>query len=323
MGVYHLMGLGRSPGVVIGPITYLAHRYQRWSVADQGFFARSGEVRQRAAGQKVGDIEALVLFTTREVLRGQVTSYPYIDNPGGRKTGGPQCEGGSMRKILRDLLRQEWPAICTDRRSGTVFWCEVDRRDIRITYRRIVQVIAALAGAGGQGKEIWINLTGGNNVINAALMLAAALSGDVARIYYVQAEDEVAEKCVRFTAEDGYWVELPVMPLSFDLLQRAIIDLLEAHGPLSLRDLHSRLQSEYWHLSQELTSKETLRRVYLAPLWKGGIVIEAQPEVYALGPQWELIRPYQEELEEARSHRRTIQELSEAEEWIEQEEIVF
>ena len=31
MGVYHLMGFGRSPGTVTGPVTYLAHRYQRWS----------------------------------------------------------------------------------------------------------------------------------------------------------------------------------------------------------------------------------------------------------------------------------------------------
>ncbi|MFN3929728.1 MAG: hypothetical protein ACK4OK_08865, partial [Thermoflexus sp.] len=144
MGVYHLMGLGRSPGVVIGPLTYLAHRYQRWNEEDQRFFARSGEVRQRAAGQKVGDIQALVLFTTREVLSGEKSTSPYINNPAGRKANGPQCEGGPMREILRDLLRQEWPAIGAGRRSGTVFWCKVDRRDIRTTYRRIVQVIAAL-----------------------------------------------------------------------------------------------------------------------------------------------------------------------------------
>lgn len=36
MGTYHLMGLGRSPGAVIGPLTYLAHRYQRWNVFSHG-----------------------------------------------------------------------------------------------------------------------------------------------------------------------------------------------------------------------------------------------------------------------------------------------
>ncbi|MBO9395009.1 MAG: hypothetical protein J7458_19015 [Caldilinea sp.] len=47
MGTHHLMGLGRSPGTVIGPLTYLAHRYNRWNEDDQRFFARSDEVRQR------------------------------------------------------------------------------------------------------------------------------------------------------------------------------------------------------------------------------------------------------------------------------------
>jgi len=154
MGIYHIMGLGRSPGTVIGPLTYLAHRYQRWEVDDRRFFARSGEVRQRRAGQKVGDVQALVLFTTPEVLSGQVPAFGYVDNPPGRIATGPEKSGGSMKEILRDLLRCEWRAISGGRREGTVFWCEVDRRDIRTTYERVVRVVAALAGAGGQGKEM-------------------------------------------------------------------------------------------------------------------------------------------------------------------------
>jgi hypothetical protein len=81
MGVYHLMGLGRSPGTVIGPLTYLAHRYQRWNSEDQAFFAGSGEAALRQAGQKSGDVQALVLFTTREILQGNLPSFDYIENP--------------------------------------------------------------------------------------------------------------------------------------------------------------------------------------------------------------------------------------------------
>jgi len=321
MGVYHLMGLGRSPGTVIGPLTYLAHRYQRWNDEDKRFFARSGEVRQRAAGQKVGDIQALVLFTTQEVIEGTVHTFRYIDNPPGRKASGPEQPPGPMRSILRDLLRREWPAIAGSRSEGTVFWCAVDRRDIRLTYERVVRVIAALAGTGGQGKEMWINLTGGNNVINLALELAAALSGDVARLYYVQAEDEIAERCVRFTAEDGYWVDLPIMPLAFGRLRQVIIDLLTERETLSLSDLYSRLRSEYWDLSRGLDSEETLREEYLKPLWKQGILTERAPGVYTLGPQWELVRPYQKALEEARGRRETLEALCEREDWIQMEEI--
>ena len=321
MGTHHLMGLGRSPGTVIGPLTYLAHRYNRWNADDRRFFARSGEVRQRQAGQKVGDVQALVLFTTPEVLSGQVAAFGYVDNPPGKITTVPQQTGGPMKTVLRDLLRREWPAISGGRPHGTIFWCEVDRRDIRTTYERVIRIVAALAGAGGQGKEMWANLTGGNNVINAALELAAMLSGEVARLYYVQAENEAAEKCVRFTAEDGYWVDLPVMPLALGRVIHAILDILGRQGPLSARDLYSQLLTHetYWNLVQGV-SLEVFQEIYLTPLWKQGLIAEAEGG-YVVGPQWELIRPYQEALQKAREANLTIEALAQQEPWLEKEEL--
>ena len=322
MGVYHLMGLGRSPGTVIGPLTFLAYRYQRWNEEDQAFFARSGEVRQREAGEKVGDVQAIVLFTTREVLTGTVLTFDHVDNPPGRVAKGPRISGGPMKEVLRRLLRREWPAISGGRPEGTVFWIEIDRRDIRTTYERVIRVVAALAGVGGQGKEMWANLTGGNNVLNFALELAATLSGAVARLYYVQAENPDAEKCVRFTTEDGYWVELPVMPLALSPLTRAIIDLLAQKGPIPLGDLYSFLRNNYWNLSQGLTSEEVLRDAYLAPMWKQGVIVETR-EGYKIGPQWELVRPYQELWEEALECNEVIEQLAQKEPWLERETLTW
>lgn len=318
MGVYHLMGLGLSAGTVIGPITYLAHRYQRWNAEDQRFFARSGEARQREAGGKVGDIQALILLTTREVLDGTIPASEYVDNPPGRVTQRPKISGGPMKDVLRKLLRHEWPKISGGRSQGTVFWCEVDRRDIHTTYERAIQIVAALAGVGGQGKEIWVNLTGGNNVINFALELAATLSGAVARLYYVQAENPDAEKCVRFTAENGYWVELPVMPLSLGRLNRTIVDLLTERGPLTLTDLYSILKNEYWDLSRGLESEEVLREEYLAPMWKQGLIAE-DAGGYVVGPQWTLIRPYEESLQRARGVGLSMEQLAQQVDWMERE----
>jgi len=54
MGIYHFMRLGSSPGILIGPPTYLAHRYQGWNDDDQRFFARSREEPyQRQVGHDV------------------------------------------------------------------------------------------------------------------------------------------------------------------------------------------------------------------------------------------------------------------------------
>lgn len=322
MGPHHLMGLDRSAGTVIGPLTYLAHRYQRWNADDQRFFARSGEVRQRQAGEKVGDIQALVLFTTREVLDGAVPAFSYVDNPPGRIAEGPQKLDGPMKEVLRTLLRREWPAISGGRRKGTVFWCEVDRRDIRTTYERVVQVVAALAGVGGQGKEMWVNLTGGNNVVNAALELAAMLSGDVARLYYVQAENPDAEKCVRYTAENGYWVELPVMPLALSRVSLAVLQLLREGDAIPADVLHGRLRNhqEYWKLIEDIAF-ETFQEAYLRPMWKQGLIAETSDGYYRVGPQWELIRPYQESLQQARRAGLTIKMLVGREEWLMQEEL--
>jgi hypothetical protein len=320
------MGLGLSIGTVIGPLTYLAHRYKRWNDEDRRFFARSGGVRQRQAGGKVGDVEAIVLFTTREVLKGESEGLPYkyVENEPGKIPPGAENVRGRLEKpmkdVIREWLRREWPAISGGRTTGTIFWCEVDRRDIRTTYERVVRVVAALAGAGGQGKELWANLTGGNNVINAALGLAAMLSGDVARLYYVQAKNEAAEKCVRFTAEDGYWVELPVMPLALDPVSLAVLDLL-GQQRLSAENLHSRLLNHktYWNLVRDIPPK-LFQEIHLRRLWKQGLIAEAE-DGYVVGPQWELIRPYQELLQEARAAGLTIEALARQEPWLEMEEL--
>ncbi len=324
MGVYHFMGLGRSPGVITGPLSYLAHRYQRWNNDDQHFFARSGEVTQRKRGEKVGDMQGLVLFTTPEVLGStdsRFYSYDYIKNPSGRITEKPVCSGGPMKEVLQKLLRKEWPEVSGGREEGVIFWCEVDRRDIRSTYDRIIQVIAALAGVGGQGKEIWVNLTGGNNVINFALELAAILSGNVARLYYVQAENQSTEKCVRFTAEDGYWVDLPVMPLKLSDVSHDIINLLK-ESSMNLQNLYSRLISIHWKPLQGV-STETFEEVYLKPMRKQGLIAEKTAKTYEIGPQWELIQPYEEVLQQAQQSRRTIEELAQQENWIERELLRF
>ncbi len=304
-------------------MTYLAHRYTRWNDDDQRFFARSGEVRQRQAGKKVGDVQAIVLFTTREVLDGEVPTLDYVDNPHGCIARGPEVKGGPMKEVLRDLLSREWLDISGGRRNGTIFWCEVDRRDIRTTYERVVRVVAALAGVGGQGKEMWANLTGGNNVINAALELAAMLSGDVARLYYVQAENPAAEKCVRYTAENGYWVDLPVMPLAISRVTRATLDLLDPQRPISARELYGRLfgHPEHWNLVQGLAF-ETFEEVYLKPMWKQGLIAEADGG-YIVGPQWELVQPYQQILEDARQNNITIEALAKQESWLEEETLKF
>ncbi|BAZ31431.1 hypothetical protein NIES4074_39040 [Cylindrospermum sp. NIES-4074] len=326
MGVYHLMGLGRSPGVITSPISYLTYRYQRWNAEDQDFFSRSGEAVQRQAGHKVGDIQSLVLFTTPEVIAGKEEatgkpfySFNYVENSPGRIAEKPEYPPRKMKEVLHHLLKKEYPKISAGRQELPIFWVEVDRRDIYSTYNRIIQVITALANVGGQGKEMWVNLTGGNNVTNFALQLAATLSGEVARLYYVQAETQAAEKCVWFTSETNYWTELPVMPLVLSQLNIAVLNILEQQKCMSANTLYSYLHQTYWNLVQEV-SEETFKQTSLVPMWKQGL-ISGEENAYIIGSQWKIIQPYQQLLQEAQNKSLTLEKLAqdETETWIERE----
>ena len=233
MGVFHLMGLGRSPGVIVGPLSYLAHRYSRWNEEDQQFFAYSGETEHRESGKKVGDVQGIVIFSTVEIINGKESggkpfySFEYKKNQPG-KVGGKDCPGDNMQSIIEKTLKGK---VCREifgnRDKVPVFWCHINRYDVAETYDRIVQTIASLSSVGRQGKEVWINLTGGTNPVNFALQLAATLSGCGARLYYVQAQGTDAIKCLHFTSEKDYWLELPILPLDLSVLNQQVLTLLE------------------------------------------------------------------------------------------------
>jgi hypothetical protein len=328
MGVYHLMGLGLSPGAITGPISYLAEMYKNWDKEGQYFFSRSGEEDQRKEGDKVGDIQAIVLFATKEVIDGQDKKFyadKYVKNrPNQIDTREEKSK--PMKEVLESLLKEEWSNISGGRDKGCIFWCEVDRRDIEKTFKRVAQVVASLAkGTGEQGKEIWLNLTGGNNVINFALELAANLSGEVARLYYVQAANENAEKCVRYTNKESYWVELPVMslviPLAISDLNHEILNILNIQKAIQDKQLYSRLKSQHKHLVQDFNSPEDFKDKCLRSMKKIGFIsVEKDTGICRVGSQWKLIQQYEqimkEVIDKADRERLTIEQLVSQEDWI-------
>lgn len=333
MGVYHLMGLGLSPGAVTGPISYLAHRYQRGNPEDLKFFDRSGEAGQ--APEEKGDIQGIVIFTTKEVLEGSDTQDDlyYVENRSGTVAKRPHTPLNlPMQPQLKDLLKKDWSNIRGKqhkREKGDIFWCEVDLRNTELTYDRIIKVVAALDNPGRRGKEVWSNLTGGNNVINFALQLASTLSSTIGRLYYVQAINEDAEKCVRFTSsldrdKDDYWVDLPVIPLVLSPLIEEVIKIV-GNEPLHYRDIYSRLMqsSSQWELLGQVPDAEEFNQRYLLPMWKPGIIKTVDKDVYTVGSQWELIQKYKEKCEKAKKTGLNIDDLAKdaKEEWINKEEI--
>ena len=313
MGVYHLMGLGLSAGTVTGPLSYLAHRYARYDDGGRAFFDGSGERMHREEGRRVGDVQALVLFSTREVMDGTIDGR-YCDNRYGSVGDGTQ-RSGTVADVLRRTLAEVLPPLAPGRGEMPVYWCEVDRGDFEGTFRRMARVVATLRGAGKQGKEMWANLTGGTNVMNTALLLAATLSGDVARTYYVQAPTG-SEACLRCPREEGYWVELPLVPLAVSPLAEPVLDLLTRTGLLSAAQILGRLAGGHADLLARVDAAGFVRG-HLAPLWKAQLVAELSPpgtpdrdKTYGVGPRWEAVLGYVETLREARASGQAMDDLA-------------
>jgi len=336
MGAYHLMGLGLSPGAVTGPISYLTELYNNWEDEGQYFFSRSGEEEQRKDDKKVGDIQAIVLFATKEIIEGDKSDFyaeKYLKNDPGRENTTKKEKHEPMKKVLESLLKEEWQKISGGRKTGCIFWCEVKRRGSEETlkeqtFKRVAQVVACLAkGSGAQGKEIWMNLTGGNNVINFALQLAASLSGGaVGRLYYVQAANENAEKCVRYTNKESYWVELPVMPLVMSDLNHAILDFLDEGKAMRDQDLYSRLKNQHSHLCQSFSSPQDFKEKCLRSMKKIGFIsVEKDTGICTVGSRWKLIQEYetimQEAIDKAERERLTIEKLKSQNDWLTMQEI--
>ena len=304
MGVYHFMGLGRSVGAVIGPVSYLAMRFNRWNPTDREFFGLSGEHAQRKRGEKVGDIQSIVLFTTPEVYAGceeRFYCFPYVVNRKGHCPAGAHRQEPSlpMRDALSRLLPSEWRHIANGRDSVKLYWCEVDRTDLRGTFQRVAQVLLTAKSVGALGKEIWINMMGGNNVINLALQLSATLMGMPARFYYVQAEDEAAQKCVYYTREEGYWVDLPILPVVANEASRVLAETVAESGEMNVTALLQKAKThpQHWALFHLVGDSGAFARQYVRPLAQQGLLEEKGDRV-RVGRVWQTLQPYYETLRE-------------------------
>lgn len=313
MGVFHFMGLGRSPGAVTVALSYLAARYERWDKDDQQFFATSGEVGQSA---KPGDVQALVLFTTPEVRQGKVLAQAYIDNRAGFSHG-KEVPEGHMRETLYSALGKELPHLSGGRARVAVYWCDYDRNRPTQTFERVARTLLAAKPPGKLGKEVWVNLTGGTNVLNSAFELASALTGVPARMYYVLVPTEEL-KLVRHTA-NTQWVELPIVNAA--LSQQHLMILLELPKPpgLLISELYSRLK-RYDQAFEHVTSPEQLNLQYLVQLRSQRLVeFSEQKGRVSIGPRWEVLERYYEAIPEpvgtGQPDPITLDELAEREDW--------
>jgi hypothetical protein len=326
MGVYHFMGLGRSVGAVTAAISYLAARYRRWNAEDRVFFALSGETQQ--SSEKRGDVQALVLFTTREIRQERETCQPYVLNQPGQ-TRGPTRPGETVPQALKWLLPGDLELLAGGRPSIRMYWCDYARERPDQTFERVAEVLMAAKPPGKLGKEVWVNLTGGTNIINSALELAAELSGISVRFYYLLSDDiRCARHTVRTsnigTSRDTFWVDLPTIYLGFDAAHRAILTVLaRSLAEVPIPALYSMVKQEYYHVFEAVAGEALFRRLYLVPLRVQRLILWHVDDTVEIGPGWGLLRRYYDAIHRPVNdvEHITLEQLADARDWLHVEEL--
>ena len=304
MGIIHFMGLGRSPGAITAPVAYINTRLNRNNATDLRFFVGSGG---RQHQDRPGMIEAVVFFTTPEILIGKFQAHDYIINQIGFESGKLVQDKPPMKSLLPKLLQKEW--LPFDQSLGRdLYWVEISHTDFSLTFERIIQTYLAFSAPGKQGKEIWINLTGGLNIINLALLSAGCLSALGSRFYYVNNLGQTNGPIPREirpvinpklfgTREDTFWVEVPFPKMTFDFNYYAVLELLAeqpAGTGMVVNDLLSRLKSHFrYNIYFENVDEMDFRRDILLKMASRDLIAVSEDEqTISLAPAGENLLLY-------------------------------
>jgi hypothetical protein len=161
MGVMHFAGLGKSPGAVTAGLSYLGHEI--------GDSIETGSI-----------VEGVVIFTSPEIAKGTE----------------PAHVGTVHNEYMQRAARKNWPErlqnslgivaeyLHREVGEGQFYMCELDVNDFSTCFEIVAKATLKFHSPGAVGKHIWANITGGTNVLNAALMQTAYVSGFIPRLYY-------------------------------------------------------------------------------------------------------------------------------------------
>jgi hypothetical protein len=213
MGVVHFIPLGTNPGAVTSALAYLKHKYPN------GQDVKLGRV-----------VEAILLFAPREIKNGNQKKYraeACIFNDYGKCGSRKSYKDENVFEIALDFIQAEIAPIMT---KPTIYWCEAFADNYEKSFRSVAEaVVLELSKPEAKGKNLWVNLTGGTNVMNAALMQMSFLSGLVSNLYYTFVPE--SEKRYLQPASDNFnFIEVPLIKTSID---EAHCMLLKALGELN------------------------------------------------------------------------------------------
>ncbi|MEM0359009.1 MAG: hypothetical protein QXG22_03230 [Candidatus Hadarchaeales archaeon] len=182
MGVYHLSGMGLRPGVVTVPLTYIYLFLKSAVLGNENakrFFETSGELKQGSRGAP----ECIIIFTSRSVITG-TAKIEIEDKWFGSGRVFPQSMWKYLRNLWKELEDEKFRPFYDGEWIKDIYFVEVNHEDFEDCFEKIGTTLYAL-----REKEVWINMIGGTNPINMALLLGGTFHAISARYYYIFQND--------------------------------------------------------------------------------------------------------------------------------------
>lgn len=248
MGVWHIGGLGISPGAVTIPLTYVYLLLKQATLGDkkaQDFFAASGG---QSAGGLRGLPEALVLFTSKEVADGQ-RQGKIVDKWFGtkQKRSAPETIRSYLVKLLESLKDTKFSPSAGDNWIKHFYIILVNHQDFDDCFSKILITLNAL-----RDKEIWVNMVGGTNQINAALLAAGGFTAAATRNYYIfQNNIDLLHPDIerpnfqepRLLIPPSGWYELPFFTIDMSQLYEQLTQLFQTKPKASIAEIRNLMQN--------------------------------------------------------------------------------
>lgn len=258
MGVYHIAGLGKSPGVLTVPlsIVYILQAAQALGIKEaQDFFKYSGESERKGNYEKTkGAVECVIAFTSEEVIKGKIYNchskwFNLNFNSENQKVSCEEVYKKFFERLF-DQLEKEFPELKL--KKFKFFLLEIDHLKFEDCFKKIGITLNAL-----RDKELWGNIIGGSNQVNIAILTAGAYTAAVSRYYYVfqsqknssLLEPEWAEKPnrknIRELANSAVenWYELPIFNIDIGDLLKRIAEIFELRDIVNVNEIKSLLTS--------------------------------------------------------------------------------
>jgi hypothetical protein len=231
MGIMHFAGLGKSAGAVTAGLSCVKAKYGEHPT-------------------QYGDVaENLVIFTSPEIADGTEPAFPAEHNEyltmTARKAW-PRGESNTL-KIVSGFMGREFP--------GTALYAvTVNVNDFSACFDAAARTTLKFHRPGQVGKHIWANITGGSNLLNAAIVQVAYLSGLIGRLYYMFVADLRKHgqylQCFSQDADEFRYGEIYTLKTRFGWRHQTVLEILaqiDEETPdryVSSQELLSRLKGQ-------------------------------------------------------------------------------